>query len=683
MKNNIVKGASILTVVLMFGMMMTPVLGGAPVQPHNRWGQAYDGAGQMPAGETLTVWIDGTSYGTIDTLASGWFSLDCLGDGDNPSTTPDNVKIGGYIGDTMMYVHGDLTSAGTFFDVLQMDTWAVGGVTNGDLTYNAVQPALLKINCVSVAPLNQPIPYIGIYDPGATVLTDYGLDIGDSGAFVPLNMGDVIGVIGAITYFNAGPYGGLAAANSIQIAHLATGFVVDRVEYGGIGAEPENTNMPDAPSPAAGEEIYRIPAPGADTNDCAVDFGVQPDHVFGTTATATGPISIPPTPINVVDITYIWGGPVVSVDIYYSVDDNVTWNVLANDATVEGVYAGVDLDLLAGPNLYWWICNAAPPGDDAVGIPAGGTPAEAGPYNYQIGGIPPQVNDLMAYGHNPGAADIHLEWNEQAGSLSYNIYRSMAVDGTGFNFAVPYDNVVNVAGLNVYDDTGAYGDANDYAWVVRSVGAGGENTTDLDNIAFKRVVNMFTGAGSFSTTDNYIALPYRTEFALAADLITDMRNYGVPGLSVSSVNRWNQDTSAWESRSPFAGINFPITAGEAYRAVVTAANIEWKMVGAYDSTVFYDLFTGAGPFSTTDNYVALPYHANLNVAADLIGSMRNDGVPGLSVSSVNRWNQDTSAWESRSPFAGINFPITPGEGYRAVVTAPSVIWTCPVVVPGP
>lgn len=91
-------------------------------------------------------------------------------------------------------------------------------------------------------------------------------------------------------------------------------------------------------------------------------------------------------------------------------------------------------------------------------------------------GIPAQVDSLLATPHQPTVADVQLEWNEVANATSYNIYRSYSVRGDGFNFSTPYVTIPGDGiGKIIWIDTGTYADNNNYSWIVRAVGAGGEN----------------------------------------------------------------------------------------------------------------------------------------------------------------------------------------------------------------
>ncbi|MBA3045226.1 MAG: hypothetical protein FP824_03340 [Euryarchaeota archaeon] len=302
-----------------------------------------------------------------------------------------------------------------------------------------------------------------------------------------------------------------------------------------------------------------------------------------------------------------------------------------------------------------------------------------------------EIMDLLATPHAPTATDVQLEWSEISGATEYRIYRSTSVRGDGFNYSSPYD-VVPATGTGkiIWTDVGAYATASDYAWVVTSVFGTTENL-DISNIAWKKCITLRQGMGSAGMDQNYISLPYRVNITYsthtnnAAALIGDMRTYGTPINGISSVNRWDSNNSMWQARTSFAGTNFVLKPGEGYRAVVTLPVVIYKMVGAYDPDYIHLLFKGTGVAGADNNYISLPYHYafTANTAAYLISNIRGTGTPINAVSSVNRWNQDTSMWEARVMIAGTNFNLMPGECYRLVLsTASEMTWTCPVATLG-
>ena len=94
MNNKIMKGASILTVVLMVSVVFSPFVVAAPILPHNVYGNSG------VAGDYLLAFIDGKQYGAFQMEAGGNFNLDCIGDDVADAT----IKTGGVDGDTIQYV---------------------------------------------------------------------------------------------------------------------------------------------------------------------------------------------------------------------------------------------------------------------------------------------------------------------------------------------------------------------------------------------------------------------------------------------------------------------------------------------------------------------------------------------------------------------------------------------------
>jgi len=381
MKQNILKGASILSAILMLSVVMTPVLA-AEVQPFNRWGYANDGAGLLDT-ELITAWIDGVEYGADITGTGGdigLFSIDVFGD----STDSPTEKRGGYNGDTVYYVHGDLTTAGVFF--AETDSWLVGGFNTvaADINEVGATPALLKINNVASQAGFAVDDYIVIYNPSAAPVDLFGFSIaigGGAPAPIAAVCADSVNPVAAGGWAAIDLTGLLSTTgNSITLQETATGYIVDRVEYGAIATEPENTWMTNAVNPAADMEIYRVPAMGADTNDNAVDFGTQAavDHggITPVTATATGPIGIG---IAAIDITYTTTGSPATAEIFVS-ENGGAFASVGIDNPADGTFAYVCPGVTG--DQYDFIANVPGGDDDGVGIPGG--PAEAGSWELDL-----------------------------------------------------------------------------------------------------------------------------------------------------------------------------------------------------------------------------------------------------------------------------------------------------------
>jgi hypothetical protein len=330
---------------------------GFPVGPYNRWGYAYD-VGAMPLDtELTTAWIDGVQYGTTVTWTGadvGLFSIDTIGD----DTTPDDIKTGGYNGDTIYYVHGDLTPAngGTFF--LETDTWLVSGFINGDLNEHPSSPALLKINNVSAQSTYPVTDYIVIYNPTSSPVdaSTFSLSVAEA-APVPISVGDIVPGLSIWNDITIPAFGNLAldmatwgslnsTGNSIKLLETPTGYVVDRVEYGNIPTEPENTIMSNASAPGAGNEIRRTNY-GSDTNDCSSDFIISGQYLpLGQAPGSPSVLLVDADSFNdgLVDY-YIW--PLQNNSATVTV-----WDVYGNNGPVQGKPG---LSNMTGYDVVIWI----------------------------------------------------------------------------------------------------------------------------------------------------------------------------------------------------------------------------------------------------------------------------------------------------------------------------------------
>ncbi len=394
----IMKGASILTAILMFSMVLTPVLGGV-VLPHERWGTAYDGA--PINGGLITSWIDGVEYGRDITSGIGEFSIDTWGD----STDTPTLRTGGYegAGDEIQYVNGDLMSASgpTAMFFAETDTWTVGGATNVDLTAGTTID-LLKINNISYNSGLLISSYVVLHNPGAgtvDVSANYALEVADNG--VPINVGgniaaglgdwdDAVIPAGGFVVIDMAAWGGsFDSATSIMLTY--NGWVIDRVEYGTIGSEPQDTTMSNAQDLAADEEIHRT-AVGVDTNACAADFAAPSSPYLpiaaDPTATATGPASAW-TNVAGVTITYSVTDAPASVNLYYSTNGGTNWNFIAADSPADGSYGWT----CPADGEYDWYASCNNPTDPN---PSGGEGPEAGTYQYD--GTAPTVDAGPALG---------------------------------------------------------------------------------------------------------------------------------------------------------------------------------------------------------------------------------------------------------------------------------------------
>ena len=280
------------------------------------------------------------------------------------------------------------------------------------------------------------------------------------------------------------------------------------------------------------------------------------------------------------------------------------------------------------------------------------------------------------------------------GAISYNIYRSDSVRGTGFDFAAPYDTITgDGVGKIIYADVGAYTDGLDHSWVIRAVGSGGENTTDSGEIAFKKLYSFFIGAGA-GGDNNYFGLPYRSNITWGSDngnskaLLLDMRAFGSPANGISSLNKFDQDSGTWVVQSPSpAPFKWALQPGDGYRAVCVVP-MTYALVGSHDPAVVLNFRIGAGA-GGDNNYVVLPYHFNniyeayANNSKALLFNIIVDGIPADGISSINRWDQNNGIWQAQTIPSVPKWVLAPGDAYRYVATVASMDWQCPVTTLGP
>ncbi|MFH0816439.1 MAG: hypothetical protein V1934_06460 [Methanobacteriota archaeon] len=366
MNTRTIKGASLIVVVAMVAMVFAGVqIQAAPAGAYTRYGDG--GANVAPASTTISAWIDGVEYGLNTSSVTGTYTIETAGD-DIFDTT---MKIGGLNGETVRYVLGTerlMTGQLSRF-ATQNAAFTAWGITLGALTEAAAgsQARLLKINNVSSqstleSAAGVPNDYIVIWNPaGATIdITTYSIAVGAAAA-QPIIAGDIwtyrmyawttnpVPVSGFIA-INMAKWGGLATAgNSIKLIHTATGFIVDRVEYGNI-ADPQNTIMTNATAPGSAQQIRRTAA-GADTNSCSVDFSapvaqwlpqdlIAPTVNAGSDETRNALFSTTAGRVTPASITDTGGSGVSAVVSWTSVPAGVVFGTPASLTTTISAPAG-------------------------------------------------------------------------------------------------------------------------------------------------------------------------------------------------------------------------------------------------------------------------------------------------------------------------------------------------------
>jgi outer membrane protein assembly factor BamB len=175
-------------------------------------------------------------------------------------------------------------------------------------------------------------------------------------------------------------------------------------------------------------------------------YEIEPSFNLST-ATATGPQGAGHDPI--ITLTYTWNGTPNAVDLFYSLNHGETWNYIGTDPTVDGFYNWTPPDAYPcpKPRKYYWIANAQGGADD-VGIPADGTPPEAGPYNWKTWDV-----TLGASSKGPGAIGwffVSVPLNV-SGNLTTVFDDSIWGDGgTIWDYAMWYDSTDSVKPWKTY-----------------------------------------------------------------------------------------------------------------------------------------------------------------------------------------------------------------------------------------
>jgi hypothetical protein len=288
-----------------------------------------------------------------------------------------------------------------------------------------------------------------------------------------------------------------------------------------------------------------------------------------------------------------------------------------------------------------------------------GNPCQNAPYTWWFLvslGVVENAPDIRV--HKAGA-NVNITWAAVTNATHYNIYRSLAVNGTGFNWFTTLGSSVNT----YFVDAGALSTASNYSYVVRGDCPGGEGPKS--NIGWKIIYGLIFNPAVAGGQLNYISLPYNTDLMNAQGLKIDI------GISCSRVARWNNLLGKWDSYTGI-GINFMIKAGEGYLVAVNA-NTSYTMVGSYNSSVSLSLIYNPAVAGGQLNYISPSYNVNLLKALNLKNNI------GPSCTRVARWNNILGKWDSYTGI-GVNFNLKPGEAYLCAMNANNT-WAPPIISP--
>jgi hypothetical protein len=324
---------SVLVVGIMIAAVFAPI--GSVVAPVGKQHNIYWSAEQGPnpgstsaaADSEITAWIDGVSYGKNTTDTQGKFDL--YVDGDTWGLEYDYYKSGGYTGDltqyfldydpmqyefdiaayTSSFIFGDYENETVYFDTeTESDSYYQITYGDGDTFLRG-----LKINEIVLDPNDGMPQYVYILDPmnqlaeaevenashGYYLQQDDPTGHTPNGPIFDFNVESAWVIkTGAYYYINLSGYSLDTTAGELKLVwknpkiwgsgeetadNIANGtdVIVDRVEWGNHtnanATDYDNTTMVDVIDlPGAGQSLWRQPAAGDDTDDCYVDFTINP-----------------------------------------------------------------------------------------------------------------------------------------------------------------------------------------------------------------------------------------------------------------------------------------------------------------------------------------------------------------------------------------------------------------------
>ena len=283
-----------------------------------------------------------------------------------------------------------------------------------------------------------------------------------------------------------------------------------------------------------------------------------------------------------------------------------------------------------------------------------GNPCLNAPYSWVFFVMVDPVTEAPDIRVHKDVNDINITWMAVTNATEYVIYRSLEVNGTGFNWLIPLGNTTET----YYVDIGALADGNNYSYVVRGLNGAGEGPKS--NIGWK--LSVFLQNNIATTSNNWVALPYFSDISDAASLMADI------GASCTKVSSMNLNTQYLDNYVGIPIQNFALQAGLGYQVVVNA-DVTYTMVGSYDPSVTIGLQFNAG--TTSNNWIALPYHANITDSSGLMSSI------GPTCTKVSKMNLDTQYLTSYVGIPIQNFILEAGLGNQVVVTSNS-IWIPPI-----
>ncbi|HXB97958.1 MAG TPA: hypothetical protein VNZ54_07885, partial [bacterium] len=274
-------------------------------------------------------------------------------------------------------------------------------------------------------------------------------------------------------------------------------------------------------------------------------------------------------------------------------------------------------------------------------------------------------------GSNP---TITLQWDsDPSPAVNYHLYTATGAQGKFGLVGSPawtlLATVTRTAGTTTYSYPDASGQ--DFVWyTVRAFDGTGEG--GASGLGYKVVRHLVFNSGGAVGNINWVGLPPRSAYHMASDVIAAL-GAGSTGLPISSVALWHPDFQITQtllyssSTSSFLGSDFALTpdanpGGGIYVGV--SANVNWVIAGA-DVPASFTVTENAS--RGNQNWLSLPYGANVTDAVSLLGAMGStdgskatqtgDWMPTYQVNSVYAF-----AAAPVSAFLGYDFPINPGDG---------------------
>jgi len=344
-------------------------------------------------------------------------------------------------------------------------------------------------------------------------------------------------------------------------------------------------------------------------------------------------------------------------------------------ATVNSVWSGGDTILTMSPTPALADCTlytVTIAGQDTNGnaLVAGPVP---NPFDFETtcppAGPPPNLRIARVL-----PSTLRLTWNSVPLADKYRVYESsdrFATFPSGWN-------LLGEPTVTSFDATPHWTDGLAHFYVVRSVR--GTIESSHSSMAAK-IVRAFTfGAGV--TNAHWFSLPYRSPYATASDLATELG----PGRA-DVIAKWNPATQSsilyYYFRGAWRGTDFTINPGDGLW-LGARSTFSWAFVGTDPATTLS--FTLNSPPMGNVNWVSVPYTGTYTRAADFVVHIEGNtgGGANTKISDVVMWDSTTQSYRrfywTSSGWTGDNFVLGPGDAVYFQIVA-SFSWQPSLVTP--